>query len=137
MPTRPVNIRIDTELYDYLEARAEKEHRTLSNMIISILLDAKESMKSENMWIPCSDKLPETICPVIITWKNNDPAPYYQHIVGEHYAGIAHFKNGKWYWYSSVTEDVLAEYGRCDSEEFDKAIQVLAWMPLPEPYKLK
>lgn len=47
MPTRPVNIRIDTELYDYLEARAEKEHRTLSNMIISILLDAKEAEEGE------------------------------------------------------------------------------------------
>lgn len=42
MPTKPINLRIDTELLAYLEARAEKEHRTLSNMIISILLDAKE-----------------------------------------------------------------------------------------------
>lgn len=43
MPTRAVNIRIDEELYQYLQDRADKEHRTLSNMIISILLDAKES----------------------------------------------------------------------------------------------
>ena len=42
MPTRQINLRLDTELLSYLEARAEKEHRTLSNMIISILLDAKE-----------------------------------------------------------------------------------------------
>lgn len=27
------------------------------------------------------------------------------------------------------------EYGRCDSEEFDEAIKVVAWMPLPSPYK--
>lgn len=42
MPTKPINIRLDTELIEYLEARAEREHRTLSNMIISILLDEKE-----------------------------------------------------------------------------------------------
>lgn len=47
MPTRAVNIRVDEELYQYLQDRADKEHRTLSNMIISILLDAKESEVEE------------------------------------------------------------------------------------------
>ena len=42
MPTKPINLRLDVELVEYLEARATKEHRTLSNMIISILLDEKE-----------------------------------------------------------------------------------------------
>lgn len=42
MPTKSIALRIDTDLLNYLETRAEKEHRTLSNMIISILLDAKE-----------------------------------------------------------------------------------------------
>lgn len=42
MPTKSIALRIDTELLEYMEARAEKEHRTLSNMIISILLDEKE-----------------------------------------------------------------------------------------------
>lgn len=42
MPTKPINLRLDVELIEYLEARATKEHRTLSNMIISILLDEKE-----------------------------------------------------------------------------------------------
>lgn len=86
-------------------------------------------------WIPCSERLPEEAYPVIVTWKNDDPASYYQYILGKHYVGVAHYKNGKWYWYSSITEDVLMEYGKCESEEFDEAIRVLAWMPLPEPYK--
>ena len=42
MPTKSINVRIDTELLDYLQKRAEQEHRTLSNMIISILLTEKE-----------------------------------------------------------------------------------------------
>ena len=86
-------------------------------------------------WIPCSERLPENIRPVIVTWKNTDPASYYQYIVGKHFTGTACYKNGKWYWYSSTTEDMLAEYGRYDSEEFDEAIECIAWMPLPEPYK--
>ena len=27
------------------------------------------------------------------------------------------------------------EYGRYDSEEFDEAIKVIAWMPMPEPWR--
>lgn len=88
-------------------------------------------------WIPCSERLPEDIRPVIVTWKNNDPASYYQYIVGKHFTGTACYKNDKWYWYSSTTEDMLAEYGRYDSEEFDEAIECIAWMPLPEPYNEK
>lgn len=42
MPTSVVNIRIDNDLLKYLKDRAEKEHRTLSNMIISILMTEKE-----------------------------------------------------------------------------------------------
>lgn len=86
-------------------------------------------------WIPCSERLPEDIRPVLVTWKNTDPASYYQYIVGKHFIGTAHYCKGKWYWYSSVTEDLLAEYGKCESEEFDEAIEAVAWMPLPKPYK--
>ena len=93
------------------------------------------SAQPEPRWIPCSERLPEDIRPVIVTWKNTDPKSYYQYIVGKHFTGTACYKNGKWYWYSSTTEDMLAEYGRYDSEEFDEAIECIAWMPLPEPYR--
>ena len=94
-----------------------------------------EAIKQDPRWIPVSEDLPEDIKPVQITWKNNDPEIYYQDIKGKHFTGTAHYKDGKWYWYSDVTEDLLAEYGRCDRYEFDSAIEVVAWMPLPEPYK--
>jgi len=93
------------------------------------------SAQPEQHWIPCSERLPEDTRPVIVTWKNTDPASYYQYIVGKHFTGTACYKNGKWYWYSSTTEDMLAEYGRYDSEEFDEAIECIAWMPLPEPWR--
>ena len=47
MPTKAINLRIDTELLEYLQKRADKEHRTLSNMIISILLTEKECDEKE------------------------------------------------------------------------------------------
>jgi len=97
---------------------------------------AEEEEPRFGEWIPTSEQLPGNIEPVIVTWKNNAPPFYYQDIVGEHFTGVAHYKNNKWFWYSSVTEDFLAEYGRFDSEEIDEAIEILAWMPLPGPYKV-
>ena len=102
---------------------------------IKRLNKVKSADRPQGEWIPCSERLPEDIRPAIVTWKNNDPKSYYQYIVGKHFIGTAHYHRGKWYWYSSVTEDLLAEYGKCDSEEFDEAIEVVAWMPLPEPWK--
>ena len=43
MATKVVNIRIDEELLKWLKEKAEKENRTLSNTIITILLTEKES----------------------------------------------------------------------------------------------
>lgn len=42
MSTKPISIRIDTQLLAYLTERADKEHRTLSNMITTILLAEME-----------------------------------------------------------------------------------------------
>ena len=59
----------------------------------------KERERPHGEWIPCSERLPEDTRPVIVTWKNTDPASYYQYIVGKHFTGTACYKNGKWYWY--------------------------------------
>ena len=104
----------------------------------SAFADAVKALPSADRpqgWIPCNERLPEDIRPVLVTWKNTDPASYYQYIVGKHFIGTAHYHIGKWYWYSNVTEDFLAEYGECETEEFDEAIEAVAWMPLPEPWK--
>ena len=46
MAKRLISIRFDTELLDYLQERAEHEHRSLSNMIISILMTEKENAEA-------------------------------------------------------------------------------------------
>lgn len=48
MPTKNIGIRIDEDLLRYLEDRAKREHRTLSNMILSILLDEKAKDERHN-----------------------------------------------------------------------------------------
>ena len=108
--------------------------KVLSEYIREYFMEA-DVVEPKKGWIPCAERLPEDITPVIVTWKNTAPESYYQHIVGKHFTGTACYMNGKWYWYSSTTEDMLAEYGRYDSEEFDEAIECIAWMPLPEPYQ--
>lgn len=42
MPTKNIGLRIDETLLKYLQERAEREHRTLSNLIVSILMTEME-----------------------------------------------------------------------------------------------
>ena len=86
-------------------------------------------------WIPVSEGLPEDLEPVNITWVNRNPESYYANIKDKPFTATGHYCKGKWYWYSSTCQDYLKEYGRCDVDEIDKDIEVIAWMPLPEPYK--
>ena len=86
-------------------------------------------------WIPCSDRLPDDLAEVNVTWVNHDPEPYYDFVKDKPATASAVYYKGKWYWYSSVCADILAEYGNNDADEVDVAIEILAWMPLPEPYK--
>lgn len=48
MAKRLISIRFDTELLDYLQERAEQDHRSLSNMITTILLKEKEQYEKSN-----------------------------------------------------------------------------------------
>ena len=90
---------------------------------------------SEPQWIPCSERLPENTEPVNITWVNRKPEPYYADIKNKPFTATGHYHNGKWWWYSAVCQDYLDEYGKCEMDEMDRDIEVIAWMPLPEPYK--
>ena len=48
MPTVQIGVRLPKELYAWLKDKAEKEHRTISNMLIAILADAKDGDCNEN-----------------------------------------------------------------------------------------
>ena len=88
-----------------------------------------------NNWIPCSERLPDDLAEVNVTWVNHNPEPYYDFVKNKPCTGSAVYYKGDWYWYSSVCVDVLAEYGKNEIDEIDDAIEITAWMPLPEPYQ--
>ena len=89
----------------------------------------------EPPWIPCCKRLPEELSEVNVTWINTDPELYYDFIRDKRFTGSAVYYKGKWYWYSATCVDYLNEYGNSPADEMDDAIKVIAWMPLPEPYK--
>ena len=104
-------------------------------IILNKALDmAINALQNQPVWIPVSERLPEELVPVNVTWINRNPEPYYKDIKDVPFANTAVYCNGKWYWWSSTCVDYLKEYGKCDWELVDKDIDIVAWMPLPEPY---
>lgn len=97
-------------------------------------LPSAEAVQGE--WTPCGEKMPKELERVNVTWLNHNPPFYYQHIKDIPQTDTAVYYRGKWYWWDATVIDVLAEYGEdCNAEQIDKDIEVVAWMPLPKPYK--
>lgn len=99
------------------------------------LIRTMPNVNPEPHWIPCSERLPEELSEVNVTWINTDPEPYYDFIKGKRFTGSAIYYKGRWYWYSAVCADYLGEYGTSPNDIMDDAIKVIAWMPLPEPWR--
>jgi hypothetical protein len=99
------------------------------------LIDEQPTIQPEPHWIPVTERLPENNNPVNVTWVNHNPAFYYAGIKDKPFTATAHYHRGHWYWYSSVTQDNLDEYGTWTPDLVDKDVEITAWMPLPEPFK--
>lgn len=94
------------------------------------------ALQNQPVWIPVSERLPENCVPVNVTWINRSPVPYYAEIKDVPMAATAVYYDGKWYWWSTVCVDYLEEYGECYNIDLvDEGIDIVAWMPLPEPYQ--
>ena len=124
------------EFLDTVFALAPNE----ANAIMDAFDEYVES--NEPHWIPVTENtLPEDGIPVNVTWVNRKPEFYYSEIKDKPYTATAIYFRGKWFWYSCVIEDWLAEYGSNESflanlqEAVDRDIEITAWMPLPEPNK--
>ena len=86
-------------------------------------------------WISVSERLPDDLEPVNITWINHEPEPYYADIKDKPFTATGVYFNGQWYWWSTLCTDMLAEYSHSFDDIIDKAIEVTHWKPLPEPYE--
>lgn len=85
-------------------------------------------------WIPVSERLPNDLETVNITWINHCPEPYYKEIKDKPFTATGVYFNGQWYWWSTLCTDILAEYSHNFDDVIDSSIEVIAWQPLPEPY---
>lgn len=83
-------------------------------------------------WIPASVRLPTELEPVNVVWVNHNPEPYYQKIKDVPQKATAVYYRKKWYWWSCICEDLLAEYGRSEPDLVDSNIEITHWMPLSE-----
>lgn len=92
-------------------------------------------VEQEQKWIPVSEKLPEELETVNITWVNRNPESYYADIKDKPFTATGVYFNGQWYWWSKLCTDILAEYSHNYDDIIDDDIEVIAWMPLPESYK--
>jgi len=105
-------------------------------MMVSVSeLENLPSAQPEQRWIPCSERLPENNDPVNVTWVNHNPEVYYADIKDKPFTATAHYHNGRWYWFSSVTQDYLNKYDVWTPDLVDKDVEITAWMPIPEPYR--
>ena len=91
---------------------------------IGILLDMKAE---ETRWIPCAERLPEPDKEVLISYRyregEGDTSHTYIDITSYGYMYFGgRMVNGKKYW-------------RPPFEYFSTNYEVVAWMPLPEPWK--
>lgn len=138
------------EMWEEFESQLKSEVRTmpmtmsydksirLAEMGIKDVVERwKKVLEQEPKWIPISERLPEDLEPVNITWVNHNPESYYTDIKDKPFIGTGHYCNGRWWWYSVICQDYLNEYGRCAIDAMDDDIEVIAWMPLPESYKAK
>lgn len=120
-----------------IEKNGGKADKSLKRLRSDIQVEIKciEEKLKKNKWIATSEALPSKLEPVIITWVNRAPAPYYQDIKDKPDVAVAYYHNKNWWWFSKYCEDYLAEYGESQLDIVDEGIEVIAWMSLPEPYK--
>lgn len=82
-------------------------------------IEALPSAQPEQRWVPCSERLPD---------------------IGEHHVSepcIVYCSNGA-YGFAGLEENIFGQVGwNCerDDEYHEPLGEVLAWMPLPEPYR--
>lgn len=104
-----------------------REHEQLASW-----LEELAERREADRWIPVSEKLPNDLEPVNITWINHDPEPYYKEIKDKPFTATGVYFNGQWYWWSTLCTDTLAEYGHNFDDVIDTAIEITAWRPLPK-----
>lgn len=104
------------------------------NQLAEWLKELKQ-LREQTRWIPVSERLPEELEPVNVTWVNHNPESYYADIKDKPFTATGVYFNGQWYWWSTLCTDILAAYSHNYDDFIDDDVEIIAWQPLPEPYK--
>lgn len=81
------------------------------------------SAQPEQRWIPCSERLPEANGRYLVTRGLNACGSLWNRVYITNYSDLMGLKSERIWWGGNV--------GKSDFERID---DVIAWMPLPEPY---
>lgn len=118
--------------WETLDPRANARDSIICDAIESVM-EKIDNAEKVGEWIPASERSPEDLTPVNITWVNIKPAPYYAHVKDEMFTATGILYHGAWYWYSAYCADYLREYGDNKNDAIDEHVEIIAWQPLPEP----
>ena len=92
--------------------------------IEKLIIRCLPSARSEQRWIPCSERLPEESGRYLVTRGLNACGALWNRVYIINYSDLMGLKSERIWWDGNV--------GKSDFERID---DVIAWMPLPEPYK--
>lgn len=123
------------EAIDILKCQKYPYPEYYKDIEVNEALDLAIKALEADRWIPVSERTPDDLEPVNITWINHEPAPNYKEIKDKPFTATGLYFNGQWYWWSTTCEDILAAFSHNYDDIIDKDIEVTAWKPLPEEYK--
>ena len=96
----------------------------ISRFVTETTLEEIKNMYDMERWIPCDEKLPEKSGRYLVTRGLKGCNNLWNEIYIVNYSDLMGLCKEKVWWDGNV--------GKSDFEAYD---DVLAWMPLPEPYK--
>lgn len=126
--------RVRTRLEQYkdeIEKKSQYKHGLPGSAldIVNSLLDDLEQDEKENGWIPVSERLPEDEKECLVTLEKVYGTP-------EKLYGIANYlKFGDAGYWNEKKYRYLEWDKHSDGHGGTRMYKVIAWMPLPEPYK--
>ena len=106
------------------DALAKEWNGSFYEGTVDSLLDTASTIEPEPHWIPCSERLPEKSGRYLVTRGLNACGSLWNRIYIANYSDLMGIRREKIWWQGNV--------GKSDFERLD---DVLAWMPLPEPYR--
>ena len=119
-----INVRSIRQELQLLEEQLKKHGRNEIQPSLTATDPDTVSRQPEPHWIPCSEKLPEANGRYRVTRGLVAAGALWNRVYIANYSNLMGIKSVKIWWQGNV--------GKSDFERID---DVIAWMPLPEPYR--